>query len=93
VAAHLDFGLFRNLKRVINLDSKVSDGAFQLAMPQQELNSPQVLRSLVNQRGLGRAHGVGAVNSRVKPYGSKPRSPNWTRVTRLNRNQRTQRRR
>jgi hypothetical protein len=35
VAAQLDFSLFRNLKRVINLDSKVSNGAFQLAMPQQ----------------------------------------------------------
>jgi hypothetical protein len=30
----LDFGLFRYLKRVIDLDSKVSNGAFQLAMLQ-----------------------------------------------------------
>ena len=32
-AAQLDFGLFRDLKRIIDLDSKVSNGAFQLAMP------------------------------------------------------------
>ena len=72
MAAQLDFGLFRYLKRVINLDSKVSNGAFQLAMFQQELNSPQVLRSLVDQRSLGPAHGVGAVNSRIKPDDRNP---------------------
>jgi hypothetical protein len=62
VAEQLDFGLFRYLKRVIHLDSKVSNGAFQLAMPQQELNSPQIPRSLIDQRSLSPAHGVGSVN-------------------------------
>ncbi len=35
VAAQLDFCLFRYLKRVIDPDSKVSNGASQLAMPKQ----------------------------------------------------------
>ena len=72
MAVQLDFRLFRYLKRVINLDSKVSNRAFQLAMSEQELNSPKVFRSPVDQRSLGSAHGVGAVNSRIKPYGSNP---------------------
>ena len=67
MAAQLDFGLFRNLKRVINLNSKVSNSAFQLAMTQQELNSPQVLRSLVDQRSLGPAHGVGPETVESRP--------------------------
>ena len=33
----LDFGLLRDFQRVINLDSKVSDGALQLAVPEQKL--------------------------------------------------------
>ena len=36
----LDFGLLRDLQRVIDLDSEVSNGAFQLAMTKQELNGP-----------------------------------------------------
>ena len=34
VTAQLDFSLLRNLERVINLDAKVSNRAFQLAMAQ-----------------------------------------------------------
>lgn len=47
IAGQLDFGLCRNLKRVINFNSKVSIGTFQLAVSQQELNSAQFLRSNV----------------------------------------------
>ena len=36
----LDLGLLRDLQGVIYLDPKVSDGAFQLAMPEQELHGP-----------------------------------------------------
>ena len=66
VTAQLDFSLFRDLKRVIDLHSEVSNGAFQLATPRRR--SARRF-SLVNQRGLGSAHGVDAVDSRIKPYG------------------------
>ena len=36
----LDFGLLRDLQRVIYLDPEVSNGAFELAMTKQELNGP-----------------------------------------------------
>jgi hypothetical protein len=36
----LDLGLLRDLQGVIYLDPKVSYGAFDLAMPEQELNGP-----------------------------------------------------
>jgi hypothetical protein len=36
----LDFGLLRDLQRVIYLDPEVSNGAFQFTMPKQELDGP-----------------------------------------------------
>lgn len=39
-AFRLDLGLLRDLQGVIYLDPKVSYGAFDLAMPEQELNGP-----------------------------------------------------
>lgn len=68
----LDFSLLRDLKRVINLDPEVSDSAFQLAMSEQELNGAQVLRSLVDQRGLSPAHRVSTVDGRVESYSANP---------------------
>ena len=35
----LDFGLFRDLKRVIHLDSEIQDGTFQLGMTKLPLGS------------------------------------------------------
>jgi len=43
----LDFGLLRDLKRVIDLGPEESDSAFQLAMPKQKLNGPKVFISLI----------------------------------------------
>ena len=36
----LNFGLFRDLQRVIYLDPEVSHSAFELAMTKQKLNGP-----------------------------------------------------
>ena len=35
-----DVSLLRYRERVVNLDAKVTDGALDLRVPQQELNSP-----------------------------------------------------
>ena len=60
-AGRLDFGLLRDFQSIIDLDAKVSDGAFQLGMAKQQLNGPQVLRALVDQGCLGSPHGVGSI--------------------------------
>lgn len=44
----LDLGLLRDLQRVIYLDPKVSNGAFQLGMTEQDLDCPWVLRLYIS---------------------------------------------
>jgi hypothetical protein len=44
--------LFRYCQGVINLDAKISDRAFDLGMPEQQLDSPQVARSPIDQRSF-----------------------------------------
>lgn len=58
----LYFRLLGDFQRVIDLDSEVSDGAFQLGMSKQQLNGAQVLGTLVDQGGFGAPH-------RVRPVG------------------------
>jgi len=62
----LDFSLFRDFQGVIHLDAKVPDRRFQLGMPKEELNRPQVLGTTVDQGGLGPPQRVRAVFSGVK---------------------------
>lgn len=61
-----DLGLFRQLQSIIDLDAEVAHRAFQLGVSQQQLYGTKVLRSLVNQRGLGAAQRVGAVIARIQ---------------------------
>lgn len=68
----LDFGLLRDLQRVINLDSKVSNGALQLGMAEQYLDGPQVLCAFVDQRCFGPPHRVRTVNRRIQANRSNP---------------------
>jgi len=41
--------LFGHLKGVVNFDTEVSDGTFQLSMTKQQLNGPQIFRTSINQ--------------------------------------------
>src|SRR5204863_2416210 len=52
----LEFHLLGDAQRVVNLDTKVTDGAFEPCVPEQELNCPQIAGLLVNLRGLGPTH-------------------------------------
>ncbi len=45
----LDVDLLRNFDRVIDLDAEVSDCAFDLGMPKQELDSSQISHSPVDE--------------------------------------------
>ena len=47
-----DVDLFRYREGIIHLYAKVSDGAFDLGMAEQELHSPQIASSPVDQRRL-----------------------------------------
>jgi hypothetical protein len=47
--------LFGHFECVIDLDAKVSRGALDLGMAEQQLNRPQVAGSAIDQRGLGSA--------------------------------------
>lgn len=48
-----NFGLHRHFKGVINFDSQVAHGAFNLGVPEQQLHCSQILGASVNQGGLG----------------------------------------
>ena len=52
--------------------AQVTDGALQLGVPQQKLHGAEILGALVNQCGLGSAHGMRAIGGRIQPYGSYP---------------------
>lgn len=63
----LDFGLLRNLQRIVHLNAEVANRTFQLGMAKQQLNGPQVLRALIDKGGLGPSHRVRPVGRRILP--------------------------
>ena len=68
----LDFGMFRHLQGIIDLDSEVPHRAFQLLVPEKQLNGPEVLSAPVDQRCLCAAQGVSAVIFRIKANEGNP---------------------
>lgn len=68
----LYLGLLRDFQGIVDFDAQVPDGAFELGMAQEQLNSPQILGSLVDQRRLRPAHGVSAVGAGVESSGGNP---------------------
>jgi hypothetical protein len=48
-----DINLLGNRERIVDLDTKVSDGALHLRVAQEELYCPQIASAPVDQRGLG----------------------------------------
>jgi hypothetical protein len=50
----------------------VLDCAFNLAMAEQQLHRPEVLRAFVNQDYLRTAHRMRAARRRIKPRGIRP---------------------
>jgi hypothetical protein len=63
----LNVDLLRNLQGVAYLNAEVPEGAFRLAVTQQDPDGPQILRLLVDQRSLGGAHGMGPVLHSIQP--------------------------
>ena len=53
---HLDFSSFRQSQRVFHINTKVTNGIFNLGMPKQKLDRPQITCRLVNYRCFGSPH-------------------------------------
>lgn len=68
----LDFGPFCKNQGVIDVDAKVPDGVLDLAVPQQNLDSAQITRGLIDHRCLGPPKRVRAVFPTIQPNGRDP---------------------
>jgi hypothetical protein len=60
-----DFRPLRQTKGIINLDPKITNGAFQLYMVKQKLNGAQIACLPINVGCLRPTHGVGAIYNGV----------------------------
>ena len=47
-----DIDLFRNCQGVIDLDAEIPDRAFDLGMPEQKLDGPEITGAPIDQRSL-----------------------------------------
>src|SRR5258707_13029104 len=70
-------GYFRHqlvplLPGVIDLDAEIPDRAFDLGMPEQELDGPQIARAPVDQGGFCTAQRVRPEQPRVKSHAADP---------------------
>jgi len=48
----LHLSLFRDLQSIVHLNPEIPDGAFELCVPEQELNGPEILGASVDQCGF-----------------------------------------
>lgn len=48
-----DVNLFRDCERVIDLDAQISDSAFDLSVPEQQLDRPQISSTSIDQGSFG----------------------------------------
>ena len=53
-----DVDFLRDVECIVDLHTEISYCAFDLGVPEEELNGPQVARPPGDQRGLGSAHGM-----------------------------------
>jgi len=70
--AALHLRLLRHFESVVDLDPKVADCAFQLGVPEQQLDGSKILRATVDQRRLGAAQRVRPVVGAVESSCSSP---------------------
>ena len=45
----LNFGLFGDFQSIVDFNTQVSNGAFKLGMPEQQLDGPQILGPTIDQ--------------------------------------------
>jgi hypothetical protein len=66
-----DVNLFRYCQGIIDLDAEIPDRTFDLGMPKQELDGPEISRPPINQGSFGAAQRVHP----EQPRGSSPTLP------------------
>jgi hypothetical protein len=54
-------------ERIVNFDTKVAHGAFQLRMAEQQLNCAEIASLLIKLLHLGSAHGMCSVRGGIEP--------------------------
>ena len=67
-----DINLFRYCKGVIDLDAEIPNRAFDLGMPQQELDSPEIARPPIDERRFCPSQRVCPEESRVQSNAADP---------------------
>src|SRR5581483_4176025 len=67
-----DINLFSYCQGVIDLDAKIPDRAFDLGMPEQELDGPEIPGAPVDQGSLGASERVRPEKSWIKPDTADP---------------------
>lgn len=67
-----DFGRLGKRKRIINIDTEVSNRVFDLGVPKQNLDSSEIAGSLVDQGSFGAAERMCSVFLRTRPNRGNP---------------------
>ena len=68
----LDVNLLRNRDGIVYLDAKISNRAFDFGVTKKQLHGPQISGAPINQRCLGSAERMCAIDMRVKPNTREP---------------------
>jgi hypothetical protein len=73
----LDIDLFCDIQSIVDLNSKISDGAFDLCVAQQKLYCSQIARASIDQGCLGSPIGMSAEPMWIEtdvgnPFGHEP---------------------
>ena len=72
----LNFGLLGDFQRVIDVDTRVANHAFQFVVPEQSLYRADDPGAPADQNSFGAAHGVRAISRRLKSDSPHPVTPN-----------------
>jgi hypothetical protein len=64
--------LFRYCQGVIDLDAEIPNRAFDLGIPEQELDGPEISDPPVDQRGFRASQRMRAKQPRVQPDAADP---------------------
>jgi len=67
---HVD--LLRDRERVVHFNPEIPHGAFDLRMPEQQLDCAEIACLAINQRCLGSAQGMRPLVGRIKPDHRNP---------------------
>src|SRR6516225_2843546 len=69
IRAQLKFDLLRDADRIVDLDTEISDGAFQLRVTEQQLHGPQVAGLSINlsPASFGASSACRTPNNQARP--------------------------